>query len=669
MKYLGCALVSIAILGVVPGTGADEKPAGKAGDTLTLQDQTTVSGAIIDITDRKVVIEVDKKLQSFPRQQVKTIGRAALEKTLASYRKKAEALEDSGTLDEWKALAAYCRTEQLVPERRQCLRQVLRLDPNQVETRVELGHAELNGSWLSEDEVEGKDKNGGKTEVRKETPIPGYAVLPRTKMSVEQRAKMERDRANRLKLADKFLAMKEEEYRGVAWSKRHKIPSKHFEVHCNSTFQIARAYSRLMELIRAELATMFTSGNQRGNLKAPVYIYCSQEEFMSTDRLGRFMGRGLGGYYLPSNQSITAFHGTFGFTGTTFSVLCHEATHYYQGLVLQDFDNIPIWLIEGLAVYFGDGSTFDPKTEKIRIGLIPRDRLAHIQEKMLLKRHTSIADLIGMTRMGKKPFTGSQYADAWALIYFLVKSGPKGERLLKDYWKIGLKNQLKREHFVDLANEHFKGIAAMEKSYVAYILQLGMPAAGKVVGDYFVSDTFQFDFKSPGDEWEFFEDSKDKKMLVGSFKPGSSAEVRIYYTNNDTWAKAQEYFDAYEKLAKLQFKDYKHDPNTDRVKSGKLEWYRVRYQDEGRKPINVSLELDGLEGLVRQPLPDPGDAEKGKDAAKETPRARAVTRFLLIQIDGVVEIECSTLLSDAGQYTDLFEKMNELFTLCFTRRW
>jgi hypothetical protein len=427
---------------------------------------------------------------------------------------------------------------------------------------------------------------------------------------------------------------------------------------------VADAYGALMELIRSKLEEMFTSKIQR-NLRAPVYIYASQEEFMAQDRLGRFMGRGLGGYYIPTNQSITTFHGTFGFTGTTFGTLCHEGTHYYEGLVLKDFSNVPIWLIEGLAVYFGDGSLFDPKAVKITVGQIPRDRLAHIQEKMLIKRHTPIAKLVTMGRSvgrGQEPFTGSHYADAWALIYFLVNSGDKGKNLLMNYWKVGLEQPLKKEHFTELANKYFGGVESLEKQYVDYTLKLDMPSAGKVVGDYFVSDTFQFDFKAPGDEWEFFEDKDDKKLLVGLVLPGSLAEIRLYYVNNDTWEPADRYFEAYQRAAGAQFKNLK----SEKVKAGKLEWFKMAYSDEGGTDVNVSGELGGLGGLRKVSTPE---QEKDRKEKRQKKGPRNVIRFLLVQIDGVVDIECSASQGEARQLEDMFGKINESFTLSFTRRW
>jgi hypothetical protein len=346
------------------------------------------------------------------------------------------------------------------------------------------------------------------------------------------------------------------------------------------------------------------------------------------------------------------YHGTFGFTGTTFGVLCHEGTHYYQGLVLKNFRNVPIWLIEGLAVYFGDGSEFDSKKAKITVGKIPRDRLVHIQEKMKLKRHTPVAKLVLMERNG---FSGSHYADSWALIYFLVNSGDKGKKLLTAYWAVGLERAIDKKDFKGLAEKYFGSIDELEKQYVEYISKLAMPTAGKVVGDYFLSEAFQFDYKTPGEEWEFFEDPADKKLIVGARLPGTSGEIRIYYENNLENEEPDRYFTEYLRLAKSRYSGVKDE----KVKISNLDGYRVSYFDDGKG----SLDMDLMSKLITD-----GDVDDIESAiVKRGPRQ--VVRYLLIQVDGVVAIECSRAKDETHDFDAIFAGAADLFTLSLCRRW
>jgi hypothetical protein len=505
----------------------------------------------------------------------------------------------------------------------------------------------------------------GATSVKQRESIPkSYRTLERKKLSAAERKTLERERADRIKSAEKFLRDRQKEYEGIPWENRHKFKTQHFEIHCNSTLNVAKAYGALMELIRSKLLGIFKSKIQR-NLRAPIFIYASQEEFIGKDQFARFGGRGLGGYYNPASQAITTYHGTFGFTGTTFGVLAHEGTHYFQGLVLKDFENIPMWLIEGLAVYVGDGSTFDPKSKKMEIGKIPRDRLAHIQEKMILNRHTPIEKLVTMTR-GMGGFSGSHYADSWALIYYLVNSGDKGKKLLNDYWAVGLDRLLKKKDFLDLAERYYGGVKNLEAQYMEYILGLEMPPAGRVVGDYFQSDLFQFEFKAPDEEWVFFEDREDKMSLFGLFDPASAAEIRVYYGSNIYNADSKPYFDAYLRMAQSSFQEVKHED----VKVSGLNGYKLTYAAPSRKAAEFvpGPDIDPIQRGGGPPPSRPRTKSKG-EKGDEKEEWRDVVEFKLIQIDGVVTILCSAPKGEGPRFAGLFGRMNDNFTLTFTRRW
>ena len=77
-----------------------------------------------------------------------------------------------------------------------------------------------------------------------------------------------------------------------------------------------------------------------------------------------------------------------------------------------------------MAVYYGDGSKLDYDKKRMVSGLIPRDRLFHIQEKMRSKTHTPLTKLIAMPQ---RRFTGSHYADGWSLVYFFF-DGPEKKK-------------------------------------------------------------------------------------------------------------------------------------------------------------------------------------------------------------------------------------------------
>jgi hypothetical protein len=292
-------------------------------------------------------------------------------------------------------------------------------------------------------------------------------------------------------------------------------------IECNSTPEVARTYQWIMEALHATLSKIFKSPDVRSQ-KPIVKIYRNHDEFM----LKTGMGGGVGGFYQPTTQNVTAYHGTFGLTGTTFTVLAHEGTHAFQGKKLARMGNYPNWFIEGMAVYFGDGSKLDYKKKKLVSGLIPRDRLFHIQEKIREGTHTPLSKLGGLPR---NRFGGSQYADSWAVMHFLI-NGPesrKGQRFLVEYWRMGEKRRIGQRQFNDLAQKYFKDVDQMEAAWKEYVLSLNAPPAGEVEDSRFNSLDFMFSIERPGPNWEYALDEIQDRDLVLMKIPGTRNEIRV----------------------------------------------------------------------------------------------------------------------------------------------
>lgn len=662
---------------------AQDTPPTENTPVESYPDAITVSGQrleckILDRDNDLIVVRTSEGKRFLSASKIQLIERNPNEKALRVF-KKYEGKAKTAT--DWQKLINFCKKNDLTPEYRHSLRKVLQLEPENSEARLGLGQARYQDKWLSEKETEEKLQSGyvvtktdlvrkeppatpvGRTEVKKKTEKPSsIRSIKSAKLSKIEARKIEKERKESRENAEKYRKKLDRERIPRSWN---EYKTKNFIVLCNSSPEVTRKYAAIMEIIREQLGKMFKSRVLRGT-RAPVRIYASQDDFLLNDRYGLWGGRGLGGYYTPSNQGITTYHGTFGFTGTTFSVLAHEGTHYYEGLVLKGgFENLPIWLIEGLAVYFGDGSKFHPDKKKIEIGLIPRDRLSHLQEKMLIKRHTPIQGLVALSR--SSGFSGSHYADAWGLIYFLVNHPSKdGQKLLQKYWAMGMERRLTVFDFVKLVERYFTSVEEMEKQYVAYILGLKSPPAGTVKGDYFICDTFQFEFKSPGDPWEYFEDEEDKNLLIGMLKPGSSAQIRIYYENNRNNQKSDVYFRNYLRVANY-FENLKHE----KVKIGGLDGYKLTYTDSKKKSsFQRQLELirKGAGGVNLPGGNDPGKKKPGEDEKKkETPKE--VVKFMLIQIDGVASIKCTVEKAELEQFKELFDSINNNFSLILSRRW
>lgn len=108
----------------------------------------------------------------------------------------------------------------------------------------------------------------------------------------------------------------------------------------------------------------------------------------------------------------------------TVATIVHEATHqlaYNCGLQIRLADN-PVWVSEGLAVYF---ETPDLKNSKGwgSIGSVNRNRLIQFRKYAAARPADSLVTLLQDDKRFRNPSQAlDAYAEAWALNYFLLKT-------------------------------------------------------------------------------------------------------------------------------------------------------------------------------------------------------------------------------------------------------
>ena len=198
--------------------------------------------------------------------------------------------------------------------------------------------------------------------------------------------------------------------------------SKYYLIKTNVKPEYAKRYGEMLDQYFKRFIKVFKAFLPGGRYsKSEILIYGSKATFHSETK----MPQGVGGFYNTQNKRVTAYHGIFGQQGNTRTVLVHEGTHQFEDLVLRgNFRNAPIWIIEGLAVFF-ESAYFDGK--EIRIGLVPRERL------YALKRGLATNSLIPLSKLIRTPqpqFQGYHYAHAWALIYMVLYYG-ENEKIRK----------------------------------------------------------------------------------------------------------------------------------------------------------------------------------------------------------------------------------------------
>lgn len=144
------------------------------------------------------------------------------------------------------------------------------------------------------------------------------------------------------------------------------------------------------------------------NWRFPFYLYRNKQNYLAAGG-----PPGSGGAF--TGDKLMAFAGGR-VTGHTWAVVQHEGFHQFANGVIRG--DLPTWLNEGLAEYFGEavftGDSFVS-------GLIPPNRLARLRGEIKNHRLKSIQGLmqIGHAEWNRK-ISIENYDQAWSIVHFLV---------------------------------------------------------------------------------------------------------------------------------------------------------------------------------------------------------------------------------------------------------
>jgi len=412
---------------------------------------------------------------------------------------------------DWYELGKWCDRPDigLPQEGRQCFEKVIEIDPDHAEARKELGYMKKGGKWVIEEEEmlrRGFKKYGGKW-------ISGEEYR---RIMGEKKGIM------------KGIGRRFKESEGVPWTLAEPIESDHYLLKCNSTEQVAKRYLQVMESLFTAYSQLLGEFEPNYRDKGIIYIFRNQDEFMDFT----LQGRGIGGYFSPIDRKVRTYHGSFALTGNTDMVLAHEATHQFQHRVIKNWKAVPFWLVEAMAVYFGDGTRISPK--KVELNVIPRDRLQTLRDAIHGGFYVNLMKLVKI----RPPFNiGPCYDHGWGILFWLLqgdnpeyKHGHKGEgkRIWERYLrhvateleKLDVKGEA--EYFRDLILKEarkpdgspYSKIEEWEEDYKKFILALPLEPLGEW---------------KPGSRWDGFEKIGIKFRFPGGMKKVEEKDLRQPY--------------------------------------------------------------------------------------------------------------------------------------------
>jgi len=449
----------LSLLMLLPRAGAD--------DLIVRDNGARYRGKIIDELHDSWVIETSAGKYRIPKSEVVKIVR---EGDLAGEFKKRWKKVDKYDPDKLYLLGVWSKEKGLEAEAARCFAKVLKIDSFHRKTREALGFRRWHGKWVTQEDynklARGLVKHRGRWVTKEERDLleQGYQkddsgawmrpedVMRKREWEAEARERR-RQEAERRKEAEAARKAKraggkakpkapqakplgaprpaggpagapKRKEEDTGWYDDHsstgsfatapELSSRHYKIKTNIKGEYAKRYGKMLDQYFKRFSKVFSSFMPKGQIpQSPIYIYATQNEFMSATGMSRYTG----GFYNTGTRRVTAYHGRFGSKGTTRTVIAHEGTHQFEHLVLgHGFGNAPIWIIEGLAVFF-ESAYYDPDKKKVEIALVPYDRLSNLKRGASSNTLISFHDLI---RTAQPQFTAYHYAHAWGLIYYML---------------------------------------------------------------------------------------------------------------------------------------------------------------------------------------------------------------------------------------------------------
>ncbi|MDZ4829493.1 MAG: DUF1570 domain-containing protein [Phycisphaerae bacterium] len=198
--------------------------------------------------------------------------------------------------------------------------------------------------------------------------------------------------------------------------------SKFYRIRSDLTAQETRLYGERLDVMYQEYKRRIGVLPQRSAEVNDVFMFRSQEEYLSTlrEQFG-LNGAGSGGMFFTSPRGAGLAFFVEGLPKSrVFHVIQHEGFHQYA---YSRFGNdLPPWVNEGIAEFFGESVIVDGT---VVIGQTSVRSLKALQDAIEAGKYIRFRDMITMNteRWNANVRDGNaalQYMQAWSMVHFLV---------------------------------------------------------------------------------------------------------------------------------------------------------------------------------------------------------------------------------------------------------
>jgi tetratricopeptide (TPR) repeat protein len=290
-----------------------------------------------------------------------------------------------------------------------------------------------------------------------------------------------------------------------------EVRSPHFIVNSNAGEKEARKVADQFEQIRKMFHSAFSG--LRLDPAQPIIIVAAKNE--NTIKLflpeewelkGHIHHAGM---YQPGQDKDYVVLRVDSEGDNPFHTLYHEYTH---ALLRLNFSNLPIWLNEGLAEFFGNSTLGD---KQIKTGTIDPGHLYLLNQSKLIPIETLLEVDHNSPYYNETNRASIFYAESWAVVHYLMMDNDaRQKQLMKNFLTAWEKsgNQL------DAAREAFGDLRQFGKKIESYARQA----------------SFQIGLVKVGQE------ASDKNYVVRSVSSGEALALRgDFFTHHDRVDRAQ----------------------------------------------------------------------------------------------------------------------------------
>lgn len=252
-----------------------------------------------------------------------------------------------------------------------------------------------------------------------------------------------------------------------------QIKTSHYRLSTDLDKETAKDVAKHMDAVFEEYERRLSGFGVRNSRPMTLHVFRTQEKYLNYLNGKDVNGTNTGGIFFVKDSSagLAAWVGAQG-RDRMFQVLQHEGFHQFAYLRIGA--NIPVWVNEGLAEYFGESIMV---RGRFKSGLVEASRLERVVNAIEDDEWFGFEKLFTMSgsqwnnRLATgDPLASLQYDQSWSIVHFLIhaKNG-KYEDLLMDFLRKSAQGMDRRRAMEETFGDD---IEPFEKAWKEYMLAL-----------------------------------------------------------------------------------------------------------------------------------------------------------------------------------------------------